>query len=389
MKRYMRLGLLLTIVFWYSIIPCFGSEQVKIYTLSTGDTVYREDTSLIVSFKNPRDVLSTSLLNGGYQKHLNAVFNHDMKAATNVNADTYLAYMRDVAKKLGFNPERVTGMGTAASMDNVAIQAESYKTLTVTAIVTGGVEGNGGRVGDPADYFNPGKKPYKPGTINIMLVIDADIPDGTMARALVTCTEAKTAALQELMVGSKYSNGLATGSGTDQTMIITNPGSSLYLEDAGKHAKLGELVGRTVKQAVKEALLRQTGLSPQKQHSVLRRMNRFGVTQETLYQEYLQNYGMIDMQQFVTSLRQLDKEPALVTNTSLYIHLLDQFQWGLLSSDELNQAGNELLSITAGKYHISSSTITTTEQLPSIQAWSDLIVKILADRNSNGNEAGK
>ncbi|SDE10680.1 adenosylcobinamide amidohydrolase [Sporomusa acidovorans] len=382
MKRYMRVGILLAIIVCCSIIPCLASERVKIYTLSTGDAVYRQDTSIFVNFTNPRDVLSTSLLNGGYQKHLSAVFNHDMKGAAGVDATTYLGYLQDVARSLGLDPGRVTGMGTAASMDNVAIQTESYKTLTVTAIVTGGVEGNGGRAGDPATYFNPGEKTtlHKPGTINIMLVIDADIPPATMARALVTCTEAKTAALQELMAGSKYSSGLATGSGTDQTMIITNPGSSLYLEDSGKHSKLGELIGCTVKQAVKEALLRQTGLSPQKQHSVLRRMNRYGVTQETLYQEYLHAYGMIDRQQFLAFLEQLDKEPALVTGTSLYVHLLDQFQWRLLSGDELIQAGNDLLVLTAGKYRVSPSVPSSSELAPSIQAWSSLIVKILAAR---------
>jgi hypothetical protein len=163
-------------------------------------------------------------------------------------------------------------------------------------------------------------------------------------------------------------------------MVIANPGSPLYLEDAGKHSKLGELIGRTVKQAVKEALLRQTGLSPQKQHSVLRRMNRFGVTEETLYQQYLQEYGMIDKQRFSTSLRQLDKEPALLTGTSLYVHLLDQFQWQLLSGEELTQAGNDLLLLTAGKYHVSPPALAVDELEPSVRAWSGLVVKIVADR---------
>ena len=53
-----------------------------------------------------------------------------------------------------------------------------------------------------------------------MLLLDCDMPEGVMARALVTCTEAKTAAIQELLEGSKYSNGIATGSGTDQTIIM-------------------------------------------------------------------------------------------------------------------------------------------------------------------------
>lgn len=384
MKSYVRLGLLLVVILCYSFVPCLGSERVELYTLSTGDRVYRQDTSIVVAFNNPRDVLSTSLLNGGYSNNLKAVFNHDMKAATNVDAATYLDYLGSVAGTLGFNPGQVTGMGTAASMTNVAIQTESYQSLTVTAIVTGGVEGNGGRAGDPADYFNPGKRTtlHKPGTINIMLVIDADIPQGKVARALVTCTEAKTAALQELMAGSRYSTGLATGSGTDQTIVITNPGSSLYLEDTGKHSKLGELIGRTVKQAVKEALLRQTGLSPARQHSVLRRLNRYGVTEDTLYQHYQQEYGLIDKPRFATALGQVDKDPDLVTGTSLYVHLLDQFQWQLLSGEELTRAGNDVLRLTAGKYGVLSPLTAADELEPSVRAWSGLVVRIVADRIS-------
>ncbi|WP_371378632.1 adenosylcobinamide amidohydrolase [Sporomusa aerivorans] len=381
MKKYLR-GLLLAIIFCGSAIPCLGSERIPIYTLSTGDSVYRQDTNIILAFNAPREVLSTSVVNGGYRRDLKAVFNHDMKGAVGVTGANYPEYMRRVAGELGLNPARVTSMGTAASMDNVAIQSESYQSLTVTAIATGGVEGNGGRAGDPASYFIPGKKTvqYKPGTINIMLVIDADLPAATMARALVTCTEAKTAALQELVAGSRFSNGLATGSGTDQTIVITNPGSSLFLEDAGKHAKLGELIGRTVKQAVKEALLRQSGLSPQKQHSMLRRMNRFGVTEESLYQQYLEEYGAINRQRFAAVLRQLDKEAELVTGTSLYVHLLDQNQWQLLSGGELAQAGNDLLVLTAGKYQVLAPSVATGELTADIRAWSALVVKIVADR---------
>ena len=385
MKLNLKQGLLVFIIFCFSTVPCLGSERVDIHTLSTGDAVYRQDTSVVVRFNSPRNVLSTSVLNGGYQGRLDAVFNHDMKGATGIDAASYPDYLQDVARQLGLKPGKASGMGTAASMDNVAIWAESYETLTVTAIVTGGVEGNGGRAGDPATYFIPVKKKtlHKPGTINIMLVIDADIPVGTMTRALVTCTEAKTAALQELMAGSKFSTGLATGSGTDQTIVISNPGSPLYLEDAGKHSKLGELIGRTVKQAVKEALQRQTGLSPARQHSMLRRLERYGVTEQTLYRQYLRDYRAIDRQQFLSSLRQLDNDSPLVAYTSLYVHLLDQFQWQLLSDDELAQTGNELLQVTAGKYHISPPVLATPGLESGVQAWSGLVVDIVAERVNN------
>lgn len=110
-------------------------------------------------------------------------------------ADTYVEHMRLVSKRLALDPDKVSGMGTAASMENAVVETLSFKELTVTAIVTGGIETNGGRAGDPADYYKPMPKP-KYGTINIMLLLDCDMPEGVMARALVTCTEAKTAAIR-------------------------------------------------------------------------------------------------------------------------------------------------------------------------------------------------
>ena len=241
--------------------------MTNLHVLTTGDTVYRNGKNIIIAFKADRKVLSTSVLNGGYRDDLIAVFNHDCNSLSGsehiLSAATYEEYMRLVAQAAGFSPEKVSGIATAASMDNVAIEFECYETLAVTAVVTGGVDVNGGRVGDPATYFQPIEKNTadKPGTINIMLIIDADLPPAILARALVTCTEAKTAALQELMVGSVYSCGLATGSGTDSTIVIANPASKLYLESAGKHSKLGELIGRVVMRATKHALRLETGLS--------------------------------------------------------------------------------------------------------------------------------
>ena len=69
------------------------------------------------------------------------------------------------------------------------------------------------------------------------------MPPGILARALVTATEAKTAALQELILGSRYSSGLATGTGTDQILAISDPQAKLMISDCGKHTKPGELLG--------------------------------------------------------------------------------------------------------------------------------------------------
>lgn len=305
-----------------------------------GDTLVRRDQALIVSFDGKRDVLSTSAFNGGYREDIIFVFNHDCKEDgrknTPLKAATYAEHMEIVASELGLETKYTCGLSTAADMENVSIQSELFDDLIVTAVVTGGIDKNGGRVGDPADWHESnGISVSVSGTINIMLFIDAKLPEGTMARALVTCTEAKTAALQELLAPSIYSSGIATGSGTDGTIIVSNPESPCYLTFAGKHSKLGALIGRTVMKAVKEALFLQTGLSAAHQFEIFSRIGRYGVTR----QRVLDALPHADLKK----LDALSKQNDLVVLTSLYVHLLDQLQWGLVSeTDALSTAGKLL-----------------------------------------------
>ena len=356
----------------------------KLYTLSTGDEVFRYDKSIVIFFKGNRKVLSTSVFNGGYHENYTAVFNHDAKQGAGMPcemlAPTYTEHMHILSGRLGLDPETVTGMGTAADMENAAIETLSYKNLTVTAIVTGGIETNGGRVGDPATFFKPVEKPDRPGTINIMLVLDTDLPPGTLTRALVTCTEAKTAAIQELLEGSKYSNGIATGSGTDTTIVVANSDSELYLEGAGKHSKLGELIGRAVKAAVKEALHKQSGLNPTLQHNVLRRLQRFGVTKTTLWEKYLASgKKQADLKpEFLAKAEALAKEETMLTYTSLYVHLLDQFLWGLLQEEETRKGAEAMLRLLAESYHVEPvETGGKISQESMMTAWQELFLRIL------------
>ena len=321
---------------------------MELAKLTTGDVAYRYDKSIALFFSGARKVLSTSLYNGGYHEDFTAVFNRDMTQGAGMSceelASTYVESMRIVAQRIGLDPDRTTGMGTAAQMENVSIQSRSYKELTVTSIVTGGVETNGGRVGDPASYYKT--VPKKCGTINIILVIDADLPPGILARALVTCTEAKTAALQELMAESRYSCGLATGSGTDQTIIVANTESPLYFEGAGKHSKLGELIGQSVMAAVKETLGKQSGLTPARQHNLLRRLRRFGITGDSLWHDY-EARGVtrrLIKPQFLQMLHAVGEHSGGFALGVGYIHLYDEFLWGLLTEEETCAAGGRLLT---------------------------------------------
>ncbi|MDR1701176.1 MAG: adenosylcobinamide amidohydrolase [Sporomusaceae bacterium] len=362
---------------------------MKLLQLSTGDNVYRYEKSVVIFFEGKRKVLSTSVYNGGYREDITTVFNHDgtrgAGMASVMLAPTYDEHMRIIAKSIGLDPDTVTGMGTAANMNNVAVKSMTYQDLTVTAIVTGGIEVNGGRVGDPADYYKPLPKEEKLGTINIFLIIDADLPPGVLARALVTCTEAKSAAIQELIAGSNYSNGLATGSGTDQTIVIANAESPLYFEGAGKHSKLGELIGKTVIQAVKEALHKQNGLNPTSQHDVLARLKRFGIKSENIWQKYCQaEENPVIKPKFLDVLEELKREAEIVTYASLYIHLYDQYLWQLLGEKEIISAGNKILSFLAEFYQVEFIISEYSGSKNLMENLEDLLVKIMRKKLGSG-----
>ena len=329
-------------------------DYMKIFEFSNGDELHHYKKALVVTFCDERKVLSTGPDNGGLRTDLKAVFNVDINPGAGMGCvmrgETYEKHMDNIAMEdLGLNPTECTGLCTAASMENVSIKTlrfDAFSPFSVTAIVTAGIEHNGGRVGDKAGWHECGEefREINPGTINILLYIDADLDDGTLVRSLITCTEAKVAAIQELQVQSCSSRGIATGSGTDGVIVISNPKSKTRLTNAGKNSKLGEYIGRTVMEAIKEALSLQSDLNPRSQHDIIRRLGRFGVTEDNLWAYYIeQKKGKMTRAEFMDRLDHKRKESRLVTNASLYAYLLDQLDWRLLEMEEVWEAAGDLI----------------------------------------------
>lgn len=367
------------------------------YLFSNGDKLDCQKKSLILTFAGKRNTLSTSAFQGGYREDFTCVFNFDEKPEhgnqCEMRAATYEEHLRQIARQeLSLNPSLCTGLSTAADMKNTVIETMTHITthstqnsdsdeasdtippLTVTAVVTGGIDKNGARAGDPACWTEQnGSYLPVPGTINIFLHINANLSKGAMARALVTCTEAKTVAVTELFCPSLYSTGLATGSGTDGIILICAPESPLLLTAAGKDSMLGEMIAKTVIPAVKKAIGLQTDVTPNSQHHALRRLERFGLTEDKLYEAYLHHFSLEKClkkslkkaseqnptefskrnqkkapEKEISSLSEaLSKEaflhianPLLASGywtgkASLLAHLLDQIQWEMLPYDEV------------------------------------------------------
>ncbi|MDE4908121.1 adenosylcobinamide amidohydrolase [Methanogenium marinum] len=300
-----------------------------------GETVYCDGTSIVAVLPPGRAVLSTSWLNGGYHEDVRMVFNHhlseDACRADTLEGGSVEGYLRLTASRLGFDPDQSTGMLTKADMCNAAVVTHTFRDLTVTAVVTGGIEANGGRAGDPASFYEEsGNFCDLGGTINTMLFIGASLLPQTMIRVVMTAAEAKAAALQELMAPSCYSTGIATGSGTDMITVVSAPTHPLMLTNAGKHAKLGELIGRCVKEATRDALARQTDLFPENQQNMLVRLGRFGIGEENFWETATALPGEHCREEFCARLTEMAGDPVLVAATASVLHIADEVAWGLL-----------------------------------------------------------
>jgi hypothetical protein len=101
---------------------------------------------------------------------------------------------------------------------------------------------------------------YEPGTINIILLTNMRLTQRAMAKALISATEAKSAAIQDMDIRSSYTPSInqATGTGTDNIIVVEGEGT--VIDNSGGHAKMGELIANAVYSGVKEAVHKQNGI---------------------------------------------------------------------------------------------------------------------------------
>lgn len=323
----------------------------RCYDLRNGDRLVCTEKTAIFTFSGKRAVFSTGANGGGLRYDLTAVFNYSDCDRAGVcqpmEGRTLLEHQIAVARKIGLDPDHTTGLDTAVNLDNMVVVTETWRDLWVTAAVSGGADVNGLCAGDPAALTEAGGKPcpVRPGTINIFLVTGRTLSPGAMAELMLTATEAKTAVLRDWMQGSSVSSSLATGTGTDGVVVICGAGGEgeTTLLNGGKHFKIGELAALAVRKAAGEALFRQTGFCPQAQHSVCKRLGRFGITAGSLSARCLAEFpgqgGRLGR-----TLERMDRDSFLVTAVSLYVHLIDQCASGMLTKYESEDWARHLLA---------------------------------------------
>ena len=219
-----------------------------------------KDNVLAVLSNIDLSTVSSAIYNGGFKK---------VRAIVNVQAPKELSdaqlhanpqkFIIDSAKKLGLS-ENFVGMVTAAAVDKFALFSKKDGDLSVSVTATA-VD----PTGNTCDHAETAGEAITveeiTGTINIMVIIDGNPTESCLVSTVLTATEAKTAALWELDIRSRYSGDAATGTITDAIIVAkTNRGAPIVY--GGPASKLGQLVGYCTRKAVKEAVMKANEYLP-------------------------------------------------------------------------------------------------------------------------------
>ncbi|MCB2192011.1 MAG: adenosylcobinamide amidohydrolase [Deltaproteobacteria bacterium] len=241
-------------------------RQAEVVQARIQDFTHR---TLLIEFKKPMMVLSTL---EGQREGVRLIGNNYMPPPSwGLGHGGGLDELRlRVMEALQIDPQTSSLLFTGADMNNLSVQRREDQGLEVYALVTAGAMHNALRIATEGGTYR------EPGTINILVLTNRDLNPRAMARALVTITEAKTAALQDLDLRSSehplaYQ---ATGTGTDNIIVAQGAGPRATL--TGGHSRLGSLIAQAVHAGVLEALAKQNRLHQKR--NVLLRLRERGVS---------------------------------------------------------------------------------------------------------------
>ncbi len=304
---------------------------------------------LIMELLTPHRVLSTSARSGGQSDSLRYLVNHQSCEA-NDHRERHIhisqlgveAYHDSVCRELCLSPEEVALMGTAANMNYAGIVQQQAEDVTVTAVVTAGVHGNAICAGDPTTWHETENGWQKisayAGTINTLLLISRSVTDGALARAVVTMTEAKSAALQRLSIRSRYSPEFATGTSTDQYCIAAPVSTGWSFQSTSTGVRLGELLGLAVRDATLEALRWQNGLEPSYTRSIFHALERFGLKENSFYDDIRPYLNDRELELLKGNNKAVIYEPLVSAAAYAIASVLDRLRHGTLPEGVAREA---------------------------------------------------
>lgn len=218
-------------------LPVYFHQQAFIRGISL---YIAERSTFIVASATPLKVIGSPVL-GGDLRLASYIINHSVDKGYNSSEPE--EDLRKVALHLSLGQD-VLGMMTAVSVSHTVLKQERQNNITVAALCTAGT-GNPGAAGLPAGNA---PDPYRPGTINIILLIDGNLTNAAMVNAVMTATEAKVRALFKAEI--RLADGEPATGTTSDAIVVACTGRGKSLRYAGTATDLGYLIGKTVYRSV-------------------------------------------------------------------------------------------------------------------------------------------
>lgn len=209
-----------------------------------------EEDLLAVRFPQSLRVLSSAILPGGFSE-ADALLN--WKVPLHYGGGDPLSQLRARCGQAGEDPARTIGFMTAAKLTHASVQEREGDRFRLACCATAGTR-NAARSGYGRETFSA----YEPGTINIALFIDGRMTESAMVGAVITATEAKAAALQELGIKERGTELTATGTTTDAIAVCVSQRGNSEHAYAGAATTIGCAIGEAVFRAVREAVATQS-----------------------------------------------------------------------------------------------------------------------------------
>lgn len=225
------------------------------YTNYMTEGVYLEQTAdhIHVRFDRPSPVISSAVLNGG-AVNADHILNLSVRDQVKNGSEVWQppeATLAEYCRNCGWSGT-VVGLMTAASIDSFRLVQTTEQGVEIFVLVTAGLS-NARRAGDYAEHREIGIPHHQTGTINIICMTTAVLTPAAMLEAVITATEAKAAALQNLGTKSLVSGSPATGTGTDAIAVVCGHGST-KVQYCGKHVIFGEILAKLVIEAVTSSI---------------------------------------------------------------------------------------------------------------------------------------
>ena len=205
----------------------------------------------ILQFHTPLNCISNAPWLGGSSNTIKGVIN--LKVSETGNTDEIPTIEQTFVKACRDNQltGRFVGLMTAASMKSFRFSTKKFGDFSMVCAVTAGLA-NARRIGDTADFYETTVEKLPAGTINIVFATNAPLSATAQLEAFALITEAKTAACYDANILSFKSNKMATGTGTDATVVASaiEADNDLLIPYCGKHTHFGEQIGSVAYESI-------------------------------------------------------------------------------------------------------------------------------------------